>query len=323
MAELTPWDKDAVALVGQAVLAPSSHNTQPWVFLLGEPLVDLFADRTRALLANDPEGRELSISCGCALLNLRAAAAARGFRTEGLLVPDANDPDWLARAAVTRGEVAEDAGLAMLAGTIVTRHTYRSRFQAREVAAEVVGELVAAAEAEGAWLRPVSGREARHRVAGLVAEGDAIQWADPEWRRELAAWMRPPHDGDGLSVPPLVGVVAQAVVRTFDIGGGVGAKDRDIAEASPLLAVLGTEGDRTRDWLVAGQALQRVLLTARARDLQASYLNQPIQVGALRPKLLDAVGASGSPQILLRLGYPAEPAVPAPRRPVEDVIQWA
>jgi hypothetical protein len=48
----------------KAVLAPSSHNTQPWVFRIGASEIDLFADRTRALPVNEPEDRELTIRCG-------------------------------------------------------------------------------------------------------------------------------------------------------------------------------------------------------------------------------------------------------------------
>lgn len=173
------WNEEARSLIQRAVPAPSSHNTQPWLFRISPLTIDLYADRTRALPVNDPEDREL------------AAGAA--------------------------------------------------------------------------------------------------------------AWMHPRRRGDGLTVPALAAPVAQLVVRTFNMGGGVGAKDKDLAEASPLLAVLGTERDEVRDWLRAGQALQRVLLTACKHGLQASYLNQPVQVASLRPKLQNIVG-SGFPQILLRMG---------------------
>jgi hypothetical protein len=161
--------------------------------------------------------------------------------------------------------------------------------------------------------------ESRLQVATLVAEGDAAQWAIPSWRRELAAWMHPRRRGDGLTVPPLTGPAAQLVVRTFDMGSGVGEKDRDLAEKSPLLAVLGTEGDEPRDWLLAGQALERVLLTACKHEMQASYLNQPVQVAPLRSKLQNIAGG-GFPQIVLRLGYPAGEIAAAPRRDVHTVI---
>ena len=56
-----------------AVLAPSSHNSQPWHFVLQDDSVLVCADRTRALPVVDPFDRELVISCGAALFNLRVA----------------------------------------------------------------------------------------------------------------------------------------------------------------------------------------------------------------------------------------------------------
>ena len=121
-------------------------------------------------------------------------------------------------------------------------------------------------------------------------------------------------------MPTLAAPLAQFVVRTFDMGGNLGAKDRELAYASPLLAVLGTHGDQAHDWLLAGQALQRVLLMACRHGLQASYLNQPIQVASLRPRLQHLAG-DGVPQILLRLGHPVGAVPAAPRRDVAAVIE--
>jgi hypothetical protein len=110
------------------------------------------------------------------------------------------------------------------------------------------------------------------------------------------------------------------VVRSFDMGGGVAATDRALAAHSPVLAVLGTKGDTEADRLAAGQALERVLLTAAAAGLQASYLNQPVQVASLRPRLAELCGTGGAPQALVRLGHPQDDLPAAPRRPLDAVI---
>ena len=43
--------------VNFAILAPSGHNTQPWLFKIREWSLDLLADRTRALPVVDPNNR--------------------------------------------------------------------------------------------------------------------------------------------------------------------------------------------------------------------------------------------------------------------------
>jgi hypothetical protein len=313
------WKEQASSLIGRAVLAPSSHNTQPWVFRIGASFIDLLADGTRALPVNDPEDRELTISCGAALMNLRVAAAADGFRVQVQRFPDPTEPDWLGRVTLSR-DSGEPGTEGALAGFIEGRRTYRKRFSDREVDAAIVDRLVHAADVEGARLKVLDTEATRQQAATLVARGDAAQWADPSWRRELAAWMHPRRRGDGLTVPPLAAPIAQLVVRTFDMGGGVGARDRELTQASPLLAVLATEQDTAQAWLQAGEALQRVLLVACQCKLQASYLNQPNQVASLRPRLRELIGGD-SPQVLLRFGFPEEEIAAAPRRPIEDVIE--
>ena len=55
-------------------------------------------------------------------------------------------------------------------------------------------------------------------------------------------------------------------------------------------------------------------------DVQVSYLNQPVQVAELRPRLRELAGGVGYPQAVLRLGYgPAGRATP--RRALGDVLR--
>jgi nitroreductase len=307
-----------------AVLAPSSHNTQPWRFGVTDSTISLYADRTRALPANDPDDRELTISCGCALMNLRVAGAYHGFRVSCDITPDPGDGDLLAAVSLREmdaGAEGRTASVEELFRSIPRRRTWRRRFGTRDVSESTLKALAERASEEGAWLYVVESEEARHKIAALVSEGDAIQWSNPSWRRELAAWMHPRRRGDGLTVPGLVAPIAQAVVRTFDMGNGVGAKDAQLADESPALAVLGTDGDNVEDWLAAGQALEKVLLAGHSMGLQGSYLNQPVQVASLRERLRELLGLTGFPQIVLRLGFPKEELAASPRRDLDAVLE--
>ncbi len=313
------YDVSAQDLIASAILAPSSHNTQPWIFRVTPRGLDLIADRTRALPVNDPEDRELVISCGAALFNLRVAVAERGSRAHVATLPDAADPDLLATVHLETGE-GWSSPLPGLAEAIPERRTYRKKFAEREVVEDQRQALQDAAEEEGCSFLSVNDRGLRERIAQLVSEGDSIQWSSRSWRRELASWMHPRREGDGLAVPALAAPLARVFIRTFDMGGGTAAKDQELADESPLLAVLGTESDRETDWMTAGQALERVLLTATNRGLQASYLNQPVQVPALRSELASETSLR-FPQVILRFGYPESELEAAPRRPVGAVLE--
>jgi hypothetical protein len=305
-------------LVRYAVLAPSQHNAQPWLFRSHDDALDLLADRLRALPVVDPHDRELTMGCGAALDHLVVAASAFGHPAAVAAFPDPSDPDLLATVRLGGHRTPTTGDLALF-DAIPHRRTSRRRFEDRPIPRDVLDAVAAAVAGEGAWLAPLLTDDARHAAVDLVMEGDDIQLADPSFRRELAAWLHPRRAGDGLAVPAALLPMAHLVTRTFDLGDRTAARDRQLAEGSPLLAVLGTESDDPTAWLAAGRALSRALLAAQAHGVSASFLNQPIEVPALRPRLAEVAGGPGHPQLLLRFGYGPEVAA-SPRRTLADVL---
>jgi hypothetical protein len=315
----------ALAAIRYAVLAPSSHNTQPWLFRLRDAAVDLLLDRSRGLPVADPDDRELMLSCGAALYHLRLSLSCFGVGNAVQLFPDGDDPDLAARVAYS-GETQPTEYERELFAQIPLRRTNRFPFDPAPLPSTLVRELVHAAEAEGAWAAVVEDEEDRGWLADLIAAADRRQLADKRFRRELAAWTRPngSHRGDGipgygLGLGGIASMGAPLVIRTFDMGHGRAAHDRDLALGSPALAVLGTRDDSPAELMRGGSALARMLLLARASGVFASYLNQPIEVEDLRPEVERLVRASGHAQLILRLGR-GRPVAPTPRRKVEEVL---
>ena len=313
-------------LLSYAVLAPSEYNTQPWLFNVTNRTVALYADRSRHLPRLDPDDRELVISCGAAFLNLRLALRHFGYVDEVEMHSQEDASDILARVSLGRKQQATREEH-QLFHAILRRRTNRQVFEGRTVPSALLSSLQEIAGREGAWFQLVQGEEARQAVADLIASGDQVQWADKQFRQELAQWVRPSglesHDG----IPGYAnakGTFASSaspfVVRTFNMGTGESARDRQLAAGSPVLVVLGTFGDSWSDWFSAGQAVEKVLLCARAEEVWASFVNQPIEVPCLRAALSEILGRSGFPQIVLRMGYGPEVA-PTPRRSVSEVLR--
>src|SRR3974377_1931250 len=118
--------------VRYAVLAPSSHNTQPWRFIINGDELLVCADRTRSLANIDPFDRELIISCGGALLNLRVAFAHFRVPVEISTFPQSSDPDIVARIVFpASGSMPKD--LAELFNAITKRATDRGPFHHKEL----------------------------------------------------------------------------------------------------------------------------------------------------------------------------------------------
>lgn len=311
-------------LLRYAILAPSPHNAQPWLFRINVSDVDLYLDPRRALPATDPGGRELHMAMGAALLNLRVAAEYFGQTYRVELLPDPAHRQCVAKLTLHAGGETSSEDI-VLFHAIPRRRTNREPFRADPIPDPILEALAAAAAAEGAWLVSLTD-DRRPALASLVADADRRQWADHAFRRELAHWIRTDaeHHADGIpatdvGVRDWLSFAGPAIVRTFNRGNNQAAHDVDIALHSPVLAVLGTATDDPIAWLHAGQALQRVLLTAESENVSASFLSQPVEVPDLRPQVAQLAGVEGFPQIVLRLGYGPE-VVATPRRDLHGVL---
>jgi hypothetical protein len=124
--------------------------------------------------------------------------------------------------------------------------------------------------------------------------------------------------GYAFGISDLASLLGPTMIATFNTGAGQARKDERLILTAPALVVLSTAGDTPSDWLTAGRAVAMLLLRAASHGLAASFLNQPIEVPALRARLRDLVGGSDSPQLLLRIGYGAGDRA-TPRRTVTDV----
>lgn len=304
-------------VLATAALAPSLHNTQPWRFRLAPDRVELHPDAGRGLAATDPEHRELRLSCGAALYNLRLALRRHGVRPLVTLLPGADAPGAL--ATVRRGGHEDlDAETSELANAIRARRSNRKPFRDVPVPVEHRHALVRAAERERSWLHVVTDRDERARLQRLVAAAHRIQAGDAGVRTELAAWTGARTD-DGIP-PTSAGVRPESqdewALRDFQAAQRPPGKDY---ESDPLVVVLCSYYNGPLAELQAGQALQRVLLTATTLGLSASFMSQAVEVRSVREELRRALGGSLEPQTVLRVGF-GSPVPASPRRPVRELL---
>jgi hypothetical protein len=306
-------------VLSAAQAAPSLDNSQPWWIAPVDGGFEVCTDAERAAPAADPVGRQRVISTGAALYNLRLALRVVGRQPDTELFPDPTRPGLVARVTVRPGPPATPEER-RLAAAIVWRRTWRAPFSPVPVPPRVLAQLATEALQEGAMLLPVATVAGRDRLADLFVAAVADQLADPARAAEQLDWLRlnPAEDGiplrniaaarypiPGLPTPdPLAGPDDwRAVVR------GLAYRD--------ALVLLATASDAPRDWVVAGCALQRVLLTATRYGLATGFLNQPVESEPLRQELSAVLGTPDHPQMLLRLGFPDGPRPPAtPRRAV-------
>jgi nitroreductase len=253
------------------------------------------------------------------LLNLRVAAAAAGLGPDIRLLPDPGQPLLLAgirligRHHPTRWE-------GELHAAIWRRQTNREPFSSRPVPPGVRAEMAEAACLEGASLAFLDRDEAA-RVLSLAAEAERHLLADPAYRAELARWAGGQRDRDGIPGTALGprSPEGRNPVRDFNPERRHGPTRYAWFEEHPQLAVLSAGSGGPMAWLAAGQALQRVWLTATCRGISVCPLTQSLETHEAW-LARDPRSAAGQPQMILRIGYGLPLPPGAPRRPVAEAI---
>ena len=152
-----------------ALRAPSVHNTQPWRWRLDGDVIDLFADIGRQLPVTDPDGRDLTISCGVALHHLVVALGHAGHDAYVKRMPDPQDNTHL--ATITISDAPPDPATARLFGAIGRRHTELRRMRCQPLPVALQAALVDAAHRFDVRMVRANGvREAFNSAFAAAAE---------------------------------------------------------------------------------------------------------------------------------------------------------
>lgn len=319
----TPSDAKALQLelIRYATLAANGHNTQPWRFRLRGESIDILPDPTRRTPAVDPDDHHLWASLGCAAENLKLAAAAFGRHAEVSASP-AGVQIALAPMAAQRSALFE---------AIPGRQSTRSEYDGQALNAGDLRLLESAAADERVQTLLLTDRATLTRVEEFVVAGNTAQMDDAAFVAELKAWIRFSEREalarrDGLfgkssgnpALPQWLGSLLFGFVFTKRAENDKYVKH---LRSSAGVAVFGADRDDPAGWVAAGRACQRFMLQASALGVRTAFINQPVEVAALRSKFAAELKlGQRRPDLVVRFGR-GRTLPPSLRRPVDAVLE--
>lgn len=344
--------------LGYAILAPNSHNRQPWLADLREPdAIVLRVDRERLLPETDPWFRQIVVSQGTFVEALVLALRERGVTPDVQLFPEGEfAPRTLDDRPVARiswrpaRAVAAPQGRDPLFAQLLRRHTAKSDYDtARPVAAATVEQLRTALVDPSVRLGGSIEPALRDTLRTLCWESARVELLTPRTVIESLRLTRVGPEEiarhrDGISInglmprladrfgafdrsqPPAEGSTAyQSMMSRFE--GHSRTAMGFVWLSTPAGASASGEGPRSRE-LRAGRAYMRLQLKATELGLQVHPMSQAVQEFAemkphyerLHALLVGKPAEQEAVQMFCRIGY-VDGVQHTPRRGVEAILR--
>lgn len=309
-------------LVRYASLAASSHNTQPWKFHLEETGITVVPDLSRATPVVDPDNHHLYVSLGCAVENLVIAANAHGLHA----TVDTSNPE----SGIYIDLVPCKAESSELFEAIPHRQCTRNLYDGRPIDPNELALLKEAGMGKEVRALIVTDPERTKRIANYVVEANTAQFSDKNFTNEIKKWVRfgvseAVTRGDGLhgramgnnapSTPRWLG----SLIFNFVVGPD-NEKFRQQIESSSGLALFVSDKDDPEHWVEVGRCYERFALQATALGVKNAMVNQPVEVGEIRPRFQQALGLDCTrADLVVRFGY-GEDTPKTLRRSVDEIV---
>jgi len=276
--DLTP--RDAVERVAAAaVRAPSGGNAQPWhISTRGAAITIALAPEYTSTM--DVAFRGSAVAVGAALFNARVAAAA-----DGILGPVSIEPgdDSCPLRAVLSLAGGSDPDLAALYEPMLARETNRHHGKQVSPPEDVVEQLHAVAQREGARLRLLTAPADVAAAADILAASDRVRYLTQRLHSEMISEVRFPGDpsqDSGIDVRSLELVPADLVkldvlrrpdvmayLDEWNVGAALGSDTRERVVTSSCLAVVYMTGQTLTDYARGGSAAEAVWIVAQQHGL--------------------------------------------------------
>jgi len=265
--------------------APSIYNTSPWWFSTVGNNICVRADSERTVPIADPDGRQLTMSCGAVAFTSRVALRYLGLIPKASVLPDAEMANLIVSLSWGDEHKQTSTYERRLFDEIARRRTYRGGFVSDRLPHGLMSTLAEAAARESAVLRVMSDDDHRTALLAVVAASSRAFGLDNARVAERAKWVLPGNS------------------QSDDRGWGARPEVESTAPGSPgVVAVLTTATDERADWVHAGQALQRVLLVAGTHGVSVAIDAQPLEYPQLRDFIGTELLTGDCPQMVLRFG---------------------
>jgi len=310
-----------------AIRAPSTHNSQPWLFKLGDSSCDIYLNPEKRLPKADPTERDIFISLGCCIENLIIVSGYYGVLKQ-VKFYNKNSKNLVAKIVFDflspRKEIKSLKGL-------VTAITYRSNsrglFNSKKIESRIINRIKKILGGFDLKIHCIDDRETIVKLAGYTAKGLLMAHSDKEFRKEMADWIIGNNSSRlegiptySMKVPNIISPIFPLLIKQINLGKILSRLNFKSIASAPLVCVITAKKNSSRNWLKVGQLAESVMLELNKNNIKTSIYLASVEMDGLYRKVMNVLGTTYKPQFVFCAGYMDEKFKPTPRIPLEEKI---
>jgi hypothetical protein len=315
-------DEKIKFVLGFAILAPSTHNSQPWRFRIEGESCKIFYDPNFKIPEADPLGRDLYISMGCMIENLAIAANYFGIFKDLKIDPR----DEFIGEIFFQQNGQRNNDLEYLIDAIPKRVNVRGLFDAKPLTG-IQAQMLSLNKDGRIKMDFLTDPEKIKKLASVTAEGLRLAYKKSSFRREMSGWMnnnlsakKTGLPGYSLRMPFLLSFIIPILVRFFDISPRLAKLNYKSMASAPFVCILSSGKSSPDVWLEVGRLAERVMLQLNSQGIRTSIFVASIEVGDLYKKVQEVTGINLVPQFLFCAGYMGDVQGHSPRQGIDKVL---
>ncbi len=311
-------------IVAYGLLAPSSHNSQPWKFKVEGNIIKIVPDYARSLPYSDRFNRELFISLGCVWANCEVAAKHFGYSVKSEVLPEDEIEDVAIKITCTKGKSGKNDELFT---AITERKTNRFPHTDEKLSKSIISACSGQKFDKNMSVHIITNSEQIKAAADIAADVAGFVFADPVFKKELQEWLRPvstkEKDGIALFDAGVPAKITEMIVKNITQADPKeeAERDRKTVQSSTGLFVLTAPDDSKESWLRAGRAVEYCWLTLTNFGISVAPMGGFVEHPIANQQLMKLLKTKKHPLFFARIGYAKEPTHVSPRRPLEDVLK--
>ncbi|MFA6354159.1 MAG: hypothetical protein WCX12_00525 [Candidatus Paceibacterota bacterium] len=300
-------------LLRYGVLAPSTHNSQPWLFKIFPSSVEIYYNKEKEIIEADPHGRDLFISFGCLIENIVTAASFFGVDTEVKYLPAKEVKNELIATIVFSNLKNNDFSPNKddsLLNIIKTRINARGIFENKTISPDTVNKLISLNEDPNIKINFITDKKKINRIAELTELGLHEAYARKKFRMEMSKWLN--HNlsskkegipGFSLRMSLLISLAFPKLVKFLNVGKAVGVLNYKSAASAPGIVIIGSKDNQPETFLKVGRIAERLMLHCKLYNLKTSIFLASIEMGDYWKEIQKITENDFFPQFIFCIGY--------------------